>query len=325
MTHLGIAGYSALVEHFGQDLHYVQPHYIGPPARVFPDGSRELYWPHRGWPVPVRYMDVSYGYGSYEEEIYRPFEDITDPADLARFDFPTADWIDYSTVRAECEQFSEYAIVTGTPGVLDFINGIAHGRGVERVLLDLGLKDPVYMALFEKKAEYHYEMIERTLQAAEGLIDIVHTGEDFGTQKGLLISPATFDEIFADTYHAFFDMVHRYGARLMLHCCGSCSDLLPRLIDLGLDILDVVQTSAAGMDIRELHTQFGRDLSFCGTMCVQTTLPKSTADEIVKEVELRQELFADGGLILGPTHLIQADTPLENIFAMYRTAGSLAA
>jgi uroporphyrinogen decarboxylase len=109
----------------------------------------------------------------------------------------------------------------------------------------------------------------------------------------------------------------------MMHCCGSAYDLLPRLIDVGLDILDVVQTSAAKMDLPDLREEFGSELSFCGTMCVQTTLPDSTADQIAREVALRQELFPDGGLILGPTHAIQPDTPFENILALYRAAGSI--
>ena len=324
VKHLGVVDHAALHEYLGNDLCYVQPGYSGPEPRAFPDGSREIFWPNRGWPVPVRYVDVCYGYGTYEEESYRPFEDITDPAELARFDFPTADWIDYSTVKSECEQARGYPIFTGAPGILDFINGIAHGRGVGQVLMDIALEDPVYVALLEKKFAYHYETIECTLQAAGGLIDVVHTGEDLGIQRGLLISPRTFDRLFAAKYRAFFDMVHRRGAKTMMHCCGSVYDLLPRLIDVGLDILDVVQTSAAKMDLCSLRAEFGCDLSFCGTMCVQTTLPESTPDDIAHEVALRQELFADGGLILGPTHAIQPDTPLENILAMYRAAGSLA-
>ncbi len=325
MQHLGVDDLPALLDRLGDDLRYVQPGYCGPPPRVFPDGSRELMWPDRGWPVPTRYIDVSYGEGAYTESYYRPFAGISDPAELAKLDFPTADWIDYSTIEADCQRLGEYAIVTGTPGILDFINGISHSRGIEQVLIDIGLEDPVYLALMEKKFAYHYEVIERTLQAGRGMIDIVQTGEDLGTQNGLLLSPQKFDKLFAARYRTFFDMVHRYGARAMMHVCGSVRALLPRLIDLGLDILDVVQTSAVGMDIRELRAEFGRDLCYCGSICVQTTLPESTSQEIIQEVALRRQLFADGGLILAPSHLIQPDTPLENILVLYGAVGSLAA
>jgi uroporphyrinogen decarboxylase len=79
------------------------------------------------------------------------------------------------------------------------------------------------------------------------------------------------------------------------------------------------------MDIRELHTEFGRSLAFCGTMCVQTMLPRMNAGQIAEAVLLRREIFRDGGLILGPSHSIQPDTPLENIVALYQSAGSLCA
>ena len=323
MQHLGTNDYESLLDCLGVDWRYVQPDYCGPAPRSFPDGSRELMWPDRGWPVPTRYLDVAYSQGVYTESVWRPFENITDPAELDEFSFPSAKWLDCSQMRAKCEKYPEHAIVTGTPGVLDFINGVAHSRGIERVLMDIALEEPVYLALLEKKNDYHYAAVECTLLAAGGLIDVVQTGEDLGSQLGLLLRPARFDRLYAAKYRAFFDMVHRYGARVMMHCCGSVRGLLPRLIDLGLDILDVVQVSAVGMELRSLQADFGRDLAFSGTMCVQKMLPKLTTTEIVAEVELRRELFAAGGLILGPTHAIQPDTPIENILTMYRAAGSL--
>jgi uroporphyrinogen decarboxylase len=321
--HLGATNYESLLDRLGVDWRYVQPGYCGPPPRAFADGSRELAWPDRGWPVPTRYKDVAYSQGVYTEAVWRPFAGISDPAELDRFSFPSADWLDTSQVRANCEKYPEYAIVTGTPGVLDFINGVGHSRGIEQVFMDIGSLDPVYLALIEKKFAYHYEVVERTLQAAGGLIDIVQTGEDLGTQLGLVLSPARFEKLFAARYRAFFEMVHRYGARTMLHCCGSARRLLGRLIDLGLDILDVVQVSAVGMDINELAREFGRDLAFCGSMCVQTMLPAMTPAEVMDAVASRRALFSDGGLILGPSHSIQPDTPVENILAMYRAAGAL--
>jgi hypothetical protein len=95
------------------------------------------------------------------------------------------------------------------------------------------------------------------------------------------------------------------------------------LIEIGLDVLDVVQPTATGMEIGELAAEFGSELCFAGSICVQTTLPFGTPEDVCREVELRLKLFPDGGLILGPTHRIQVDTPVDNILAMYRCAGSL--
>jgi uroporphyrinogen decarboxylase len=77
------------------------------------------------------------------------------------------------------------------------------------------------------------------------------------------------------------------------------------------------------MDIAYLQSHYGRRLNFCGTMCVQTVLPHGTAAEVEAEVRRRQKLFPRGGLIFGPTHAIQVGTPLQNVLAMYRAAGSL--
>jgi uroporphyrinogen decarboxylase len=320
---LDLSDHDALLGQLGDDLRYVQPRYMGPEPQVFQDGSYESSWPGHAWPVGEHYKDVCYGDGTYAEAAYLPFQDVDGPGGLSKHRFPVADWFDYSTIKDQCEAKAEYALVTGQPGVLDFINGIAHSRGIEQVFMDIALERPVYLVLMERKFSFQYALIENTLRASEGMIDIVHGGEDFATQRGLLISPKMFDRLFAPKYERFFAMVHSFGAKTMLHVCGSSRGLLPRLIELGLDILDVVQVSAEGMDIRGLAKDFGDDLSFCGTMDVQKFMPSASVEQIQAEVALRRTLFADGGLIIGPSHNIQIDTPLENILTIYRAAGSL--
>ena len=118
-------------------------------------------------------------------------------------------------------------------------------------------------------------------------------------------------------------MAHHYGAHTMMHMCGCSRAFLPRLIELGLDIYDVVQPTTPEMDIATLKKEFSPPLTFCGTVCVQSTLAFGTAEDVINEVQRRKNLFPEGGLFLGPTHAIQVGTPLENILALYRTAGSL--
>jgi uroporphyrinogen decarboxylase len=92
---------------------------------------------------------------------------------------------------------------------------------------------------------------------------------------------------------------------------------------LGLDVYDVVQPTTPSMDIAVLQKRFGRRLTFCGSVCVQTTLARGTPQDVEREVRRRLELFPQGGLFLGPTHAVQVGSPLENVLTMYRTAGSL--
>ncbi len=316
MDHFGLTNMEQLLRVVGEDFRYVEPVYIGPELRTFPDGSVEGYFGER-------YKYAQFEGGKYLESCYQPFAGINKLEDLDRSHFPSADWFDYSTIKQQCEALKDYAIVCGTPGDTDFINGIARARGMEEVLMDLIDDNPAYLAIMEARFEFYYEQHRRMLEAADGLIDFTHIGEDFGTQKGLMISKDVFERHFAEKYKRYFDMVHSYGVKVMEHICGCCYDLLPRLIELGLDVYDVVQPTTPEMDIANLQKQFGDDLVFCGSMCVQTTLAWDKPEDVEREVKRRLELFPKGGLFLGPTHAIQVGSPLENILALYRSAGSL--
>jgi len=322
MDYFGVDNDIALKEYLGDDFRYIWPEFKGPEPKIFSDGSFEIPWPWR-WPGGERYRKVIVGGMPYNEECYRPFENITDPDELVHFTFPTIDWLDFSTIKSKCVLYSDYAKVAGFGNVINFISGISHSFGVERTLMGLATADPVLLALMDIKFNFHYEEIMQTLKAAKGEIDIVYIGEDLGTQTGPFIGLHSFNKYIAPYFNKFFDMVHSYGAKVMMHSCGSVYKFIPRLIELGLDILDVIQVSAEGMNIQELGSKFGKDLCFSGSMDVQSFMVTGTEEEIKHEVKLRQELFPDGGLILGPSHAIGLDVPLENILAMYRTAGSL--
>jgi uroporphyrinogen decarboxylase len=300
----------------GVDMKEVAPRYIGPELRRFPDGSWEGVFGER-------YNNIPYEMGTYPEAVYLPYAGIDDVAELDTLRFPSAEWHDYSTLAEQCERWPDHAIVFGGAGIPDFMNGIARCRGVEQVLLDVGNRDPVYLKLIEKRHEYFLGYCEAGLRAAGGRIDILALGEDYGSQRGLLISPRAFDRLFRPYMQQYFDLAHKYGARAMMHSCGSVRELIPRFVDMGLDILDVVQVDAAGMSIQELHREFHGKIVLRGTMSVQSTLPFGSLDDVRREVAVRQELYAEGGLIIGPTHAIQPLTPVENVVEMYRSIGSL--
>ncbi|MBN2558754.1 MAG: hypothetical protein JXB33_08380 [Clostridia bacterium] len=316
MDRLGLKTRMQIYEYFGCDLRHVSPDYIGPAMRTFEDGSVEGL-------NGERYQTVSFGHGTYSEPSFLPFENTDDPGELSGFRFPSADWYDYSNIKTRCEELRGFAIEIEGAGTPDFINGIARYRGVQKVMFDVAVEDPVYLALVQKRFDFLYEKTERTLKAAEGLVDIVGLGEDLGDQNGLLISPSSYERLFKEKHKAFIDLAHRYGAKAMMHCCGSCRKLIPTFIGMGLDILEVVQVDTAGMDISELHAEFYGKLAFCGSMSVQHTLPYGSVDDVIREVELRKKLFGKGGMIIAPTHHIQAGTPVENILAMYRAIGSI--
>ena len=319
MKHFGLSNNEQLSRVLGDDFRYIEPVYCGPELRRFPDGSVEGYFGER-------YKYATFEGGQYLESCYKPFEGVLTLDKLDRSHFPSANWFDYSTIAQQARQVRQagFAVCCGTAGDMDFINSIARVRGMEQVLMDLIDDNPVYLEILDARFKFYYRMHENMLKAAGGLIDFTHIGEDLGSQNGPMISKAVFERHLAPRYKEYFGMTHSYGARTMMHICGCAYEFLPRLIEIGLDVYDVVQPTTPQMDIANLKEKFGGRLNFCGTMCVQTTLAWGSTDEVRSEVQRRLKLFPDGGLFLGPTHAIQVGSPLENILEMYKTAGSLA-
>jgi uroporphyrinogen decarboxylase len=239
--------------------------------------------------------------------------------DAEKFPWPSPDWFDYSVMPALCAAGGELALAAGATHVQDFINAVAFGRGVERVLLDIAAEDPVFLYVVDQRQRFYLAYVERILAAARGRIDFVLCGDDFGTQRGLLISPRSFDRLFAARKKELFDLVHASGAKVSHHCCGSSRALIPRFIECGMDSLQTIQPRAAGMDPYGLKREFGGRIALHGAVDVQGWLQRATPPQIEAEVNrLIDEVGAGGGFILAPSHHIQPDTPLENVLAVYR-------
>ncbi len=316
--YFGLKNDEQMLRVLGDDFRYVEPIYIGPELRTFPDGSVEGYWGER-------YTYAEFEGGKYLESVYQPFAGIEKFEDLDRSHFPSADWFDYSTIKQQAQAIREagFAVCCGTAGDMDFINGISRARGMEEVLMDLVTDNPAYLEIMEARFTFYYELHERMVQAADGLMDFAHIGEDLGNQIGQMIGFKIFDKHFAPKYEKYFKMVHGYGCRTMEHMCGTVHMFLPRLIKLGLDVYDVVQPTTPENHIKNLAKNYGDKIIFQGSMDVQKELAFGTVADVEREVQLRLDLFPKGGLILGPSHAVQVGSPIENTLTMYRLAGSL--
>jgi uroporphyrinogen decarboxylase len=135
-----------------------------------------------------------------------------------------------------------------------------------------------------------------------------------------MLSPELFDRYFAPRMRIMFDEFKRTNPDIKLawHSCGSVVDLIPRFIDLGVDILNPIQPLAEGMDPQWLKQTYGDKLAFFGGICVQELLPRGTQSEIINEVRRRMGILGgNGGYIVAPAHNIQDDTPVENILAFF--------
>jgi uroporphyrinogen decarboxylase len=306
-------GDNSVSERLGTDIRYVKPPYVGPLPATFDDGSTMNIWGIRRRPMPNEY-------GQYSEPVGTPYAAWTTVEEVEAFPWPSPDWFDYEAIPVLCARYPDAAIAAGDFHFQDFINGIAYGRGVEQLLIDIATEEPVYLAIVEKRHRFYLEHVERILQAARGRIDLVLCGDDFGTQRGLLISPERFDRLFAAKKKELFDLVHSYGAKVTHHCCGSSRKLIPRFIACGMDSLQTIQPQAAGMSPYEVKAEFRGRITLHGAVDVQGWLQRAAPAAIESEVDrLMDEVGAGGGFIIAPCHQLQPDTPLENVLALYRT------
>jgi uroporphyrinogen decarboxylase len=166
---------------------------------------------------------------------------------------------------------------------------------------------------------FYLGYLERILEAAEGKIDVLVSGDDFGIQQGLLVSAQMWDEFLRDGFAAYIGLVKSHGVKTMHHSCGSVAPLIPRLIACGLDILQSLQPEARGMDISDLKAKHGSQLAFQGGVSIQRTMPFGTPEGIRAEVKnLAEAAGKGGGYIFGTAHNLQADVPVENVQALMR-------
>lgn len=303
-----------ILECLGVDFRQVQPVYNGP-----------IKPPHDGyfydmWGTGYMMID-NHGGGYYPEAMLLPLAALQTLAEVEAYPWPSPDDFDYSQIEAQCDRLKDYAITTGDAGTPDIVNGVSRGRGMERVLMDVILRDEVGLAIIDRRCDILFEVMRRTLEAGRGKIDILCLGEDMGNQRGRMVSPEVFEEVFRPRLQRFIDLAHAYGAKAMMHSCGDTHELHETLIEMGLDILDAMQPEPAGMDVEQIRANCKGRLAFCGLISTQDTLPFRSEADCRAEARHRLDVIAPGGgYIFSPAHCIQAGTPLQNVLAVYEEA-----
>ena len=189
-------------------------------------------------------------------------------------------------------------------------------RGFENIMMDIALNPAFYEELLDRVTEQFLAYIDFTCKSLPDA-DAIMFGDDWGHQRGVMAGPDRWRELFKPRYKRIYDAVHSRGMLTMSHCCGSVIDIMPDIIEIGLDVLESVQPEARGMNPYELKKQYGKDIAFWGCLGSQTTIPFGTPNEIKTEVErLKNEMAVGGGYILAPAKALQPGTPVENAAAV---------
>jgi hypothetical protein len=297
-----------------------------------PDGSLLMYPEGDKSAPPSGHMPPG---GYYFDTIVRqpPIDEATlNPADNLQEFSPISD-ADLAHFAGEYKRLaaeSDRAILANFGGTafgdiaLVPVPWIKQPRGIRDIAewyMSTKMRRDYVWQVFERQCEIGIQNLEKVAKVVgERVVAVFITGTDFGTQSGPFISPKAYRDLYKPFHKAVNDWVHANTPwKTFIHSCGSVVAFIPDFIEAGFDILNPVQTTAAGMDARVLKERFGTQLTFWGGgVDTQNTLPFGTPEQIRVEVKERMEVFgAGGGFVFNPIHNVQSRMPTENLLALY--------
>jgi uroporphyrinogen decarboxylase len=321
LKHFGLKKRAEILDKLDIDFRYIDgPRYIGPPLATHGDGSEDDLWG-----VPRKTMVTGEGEfrGIYKAVTTYPLKDCkTVDAVKAYQKWPSPDWYDYSPIAEQCKACGDRVVMF----MGDRLNRIAqlkpamYLRGVDQILIDMRRKsNEIFIAVRDKIREFYDEYLRRILKAARGKIDVIVTGDDFGTQNGLFCQADVWRKNLMPGFKEFIQISKAAGVPVMHHSCGSIHPIIGDMIECGLDILNPVQPLVYDMDHAALKAEFGSRLVFHGGVSLQGPLRFGSPAEVENEVKVlcKETLGRGGSYIICTSHNIQADTHIENVVALF--------
>jgi len=258
--------------------------------------------------------ETPFGVGHYTEIVSHPLADDNailsyTPPDPNRPELYT------EAARVVREFKDEYWIVGVT--VTTIFEAAWALRGLQQMLVDFVENPDLADAILEIPYRYHLTAAKKLVELG---VDMIWIGDDVGAQNGMLISPRHWRRFLKPRMATFISELKALNPAIKVayHSDGNILPIIPELIEIGVDILNPIQPAC--MDPAEIKRQFGDRLCFWGSIDEQHTLPYGTPEDVRQEVLLRlRTIGKGGGLIIGPTHHVQLDTPMENFWAMVNT------
>jgi uroporphyrinogen decarboxylase len=305
-----------LCRRLGLDFRWIVPHWVG--VRDIEIGGEAGYVDM--WHTPHKWTDV----GSYFAIAAHPLgsEDLTE-ADLAAFALPDPDQPAMLAGLADQARYwaegTDY--VVGADGIkVGILQTASQLRGYDKLFTDFALNPDLAHALLGRISAVINEMYRRYMAAVGRHVQVVVITDDQGTQKSLMVSPRMFRAFIKPYLKSLIETIKSAAdVKVLMHCDGAIVPILPDLIEIGVDIINPVQTVVVGLeDTYALKEQFGGRITFHGGLDVQQVVPNATPAGLRKEVARRlYDLGRGGGYILAPCHNISFDVPPANVLALF--------
>ncbi len=306
--------YEKVMDALGVDFRSVGVRYCGPSLfEQVPGLETDPVYGHRTkW--------VANDSGGYQDFCAFPLLDA-EPEQIAAFPVPSADDFDYEPVDAMLKLWKDKALYVGDPGFADIINATGRVMGMEQTLINLYLEDEATLTYIRRRCDMELGILERILERAAGRIDFLFFGEDLGAQHAPLISLDQYRSVLKPFHKRYTDLAKAYQIPVMVHSCGSSSWAYEDFLEIGVNAVDTLQPEAANMSPEYLQAHFGGRLSFHGGISTAGLLVTGSPRQVRELVFHTASVFNQGGgYFLAPTHMIQDNTPVENIIAMYQAA-----
>ncbi len=251
----------------------------------------------------------------YMDVVTHPLANVTEPQEVEDFEFPdplAEGRFDDAAMYIEKYKTDYFIVGDMELTMFDMMQQLV---GLEKLLIDMAMEEPYIEVLIEKTKNFALAVGKKLVSMG---VDGVWSGDDFGAQNGMLISPAMWRQYFKERYREIYAALKAVNPNVLImqHCDGAVAPILGEWIEVGLEVFNPVQPNVPGHDPEDLKSKFGNKLSFWGAIDQQRLLPFGTPAEIEADVRAKIEVLGrGGGYMVAAAHIIQVDTSMENVEA----------
>lgn len=293
------------------DILRLNPRYVGPKLPPHTD-----IW-------GIRYQPTRYPGGAYEQIEYKPLAGTERVERVLRHPWPNPEWYDYESFASEIDAaralHGEKAVMVTAGNPFEIYCWMT---GLEEALINLIVQPEIVRCAMAQICGFFLRRLERIAEAVGDRIDLWFFADDLGGQNGLLLSRTAYRRVLQPFHRTLFSAARRLtpDAFIAMHTDGAVFEIVPDLLDAGMEVLEAVQVDCLLMEPERLAAAYGDRLSFHGGVSVQKLLPFADPQTVTRECQrLLRTLGAGGGYIIAPTHAIQVHTPVANVLAMLRS------
>ena len=302
--HFEVNSYNELKEKVGDDIYPVEVPYKNPPLNH----------------IACAFNFAQKGAESNEERTLTApgfFEDFTDPSRIDEFVWPNpADHMDFEACKKVVEDAPQDYALMGVMWSAHFQDACA-AFGMENAMMSMYMAPEMFQAVIDKITNFYLKANEIFYKAAGNKLDAVLIGNDWGSQTGLMLSPELLQQFVYKGTKQLIDQAHSFGYKVIHHSCGSIAEIIPDLIEMGVDAIHPIQALATGMSAGELKEKYAGKTSFCGGVDAQNLLVNGSPEEVSQKVKELKKMFPTG-LIISPSHeAILTDISPENVEALF--------